>query len=58
MKEVKNVLEHLPIIETGETCQKCGAKHSVKEGDGGFTAYNVDEQFNVTDCNRCETRKQ
>lgn len=51
----KNILDTLPVLVTGDKCQKCGA---LKGDPDGFTAYNVDESGNVTDCNKCESRKQ
>lgn len=55
MSDTKEILESLPVLVTGDACQKCGA---MKGGDGGFSSYNIDEQGNVTDCDQCGRRLQ
>lgn len=56
MKNEKNLLESLPVLVIGDTCQKCGAKSH--PAPNGFRSCNIDDKGNVTDCDRCKERMQ
>lgn len=53
-KTSTEILDTIPVIVTGDTCQKCGAT----KGSEGFSSYNIDEDWNVTDCDQCGKRMQ
>ena len=44
--DTMNILETLPVLMLGD-CKKCGATK------GQWTKCNIDEENNVTDCNKC-----
>lgn len=51
MSDTQDALDELPVLTLG-ACTKCGARRDE------WTACNIDGAGNVTDCDRCEERKQ